>query len=89
MHLFFSTPVWNTRLKNFENINKGILNYILELQKTDPKGTNKSNFTGWHSKDFNLNDKSPKIFIGSLMEAINSTLNDMDWDLEKQDVKME
>ena len=56
MHLFFSTPVWSSKIDNYKKINEEMLIYINDLKKIDPKGVVKSNFKGWHSKDFNLND---------------------------------
>tara|TARA_Y100000590_G_scaffold168794_1_gene193041 strand:- start:54 stop:641 length:588 start_codon:yes stop_codon:yes gene_type:complete len=88
MHLFFSTPVWASKIEDFEKVNKEILEYILELQKKDPKGIIKSNFNGWHSNNFDLNDEAPKKFIKAIKKNINTTLTDMNWDLEKQDVKI-
>lgn len=88
MHLFFSTPVWTSKINNFQKVNEDILNYILGLQELDPNGVTKSNFIGWHSNDFNLKDEAPNIFIQSLMSCINAALNDMDWDLDKQEVKI-
>ena len=54
MHLFFSTPVWTSKVSNYDSVNKEILEYILMLKKSDSEGITKSNFNGWHSKDFNL-----------------------------------
>ena len=88
MHLFFSTPVWTNKISGFEEVNNDILKYILELKKLDPEGLKKSNFSGWHSKDFNLNNEQPKKLINNLMQSINIALTDMNWDLEGQDVKI-
>ena len=88
MHLFFSTPVWTSKINAFDKINQEILDYIYELQKSDTKGLTKSNFNGWHSKDFDLKEKTPTKFIKSLMVSINTALNDMNWDLDKQEVKI-
>ena len=68
MHLFFSTPVWTNKISGFEEVNNDILKYILELKKLDPEGLKKSNFSGWHSKDFNLNNEQPKKLIKWHME---------------------
>ena len=62
MHLFFSTPVWTSKIDTYEKVNHEILSYILALQKSDTKGVTKSNFNGWHSKDFNLKEHAPKKF---------------------------
>jgi hypothetical protein len=52
MHLFFSTPIWASKIDNYEKINQEMLKYINSLQKEDPLGVIKSNFKGWHSKGF-------------------------------------
>ena len=38
MHLFFSTPIWATKVKDYEKVNDEMLAYILNLQKKDPIG---------------------------------------------------
>ena len=88
MHLFFSTPVWTSKIEYYEKINDDMLGYIMNLQKIDPVGIIKSNFKGWHSKDFNLKDKAPANFIATIKKNINKTLSDMDWDLVSQSVKI-
>ena len=88
MHLFFSTPIWASKIDNYEKVNEEMFNYINELQIKDPKGVIKSNFKGWHSKDFDMNDEQPKKFIEAIKNNINSALNDMGWDLKKQTVKI-
>lgn len=88
MHLFFSTPVWTNKIQNHEEVNDDILKYITSLQKINPKGVTKSNFIGWHSDDFNLKNEGLKKFIESIMGGVNTALNDMNWDLNKQDVKI-
>jgi len=88
MHLFFSTPVWASKISNHQIINKEILSYILDLQKKDSEGVKKSNFNGWHSHDFNLNEDAPKNFTQAIKLNINQALKDMNWDLEKQEVKI-
>ena len=88
MHLFFSTAVWTSKIDNYERINNEMFNYIINLQKKDPVGLIKSNFKGWHSKDFNLKDEQPKIFVEAIKKNINISLNDMDWDVTKQSVSI-
>ena len=58
MHLFFSTPIWTSKIKNYEIVNDNMFNYIINLQKKDSDGVLKSNFKGWHSKNFELHSKS-------------------------------
>ena len=88
MHLFFSTPIWSTKIDNYRDVNEEMYNYILNLREQNPEGVKKSNFNGWHSKDFDLNDEVPKKFINAVSSNINTTFNDMDWDIEKQIIKI-
>jgi uncharacterized protein (TIGR02466 family) len=89
MHLFFSTPIWTSKISNFEVINNEMIEYISDIQKNDPLGVVKSNFKGWHSKNFNVNDKQPKKFIESIKNNINLAINDMGWDLTTQSAKIQ
>ena len=64
---------------DYKKINEEMLIYINDLKKIDPKGVVKSNFKGWHSKDFNLNneiitkdDKNQFIFTG--LQIINRSV---------------
>lgn len=88
MHLFFSTPIWTYKVDNFKNVNQKALEYISSLQKIDPLGKKRSNINGWHSNDFDMNSVPSKELIKSFKPSINTALKDMDWDLEKQDVKI-
>ncbi len=88
MHLFFSTPIWTSKIDNYERVNLEMLRYITDLQKNDPDGIVKSNFKGWHSKNFDMKNQQAKDFIEAIKNNINIALNDMGWDLEKQTVKI-
>jgi uncharacterized protein (TIGR02466 family) len=88
MHLFFSTPIWVSKIDNHENLNVDMLSYISDLQKKDPQGIIKSNFNGWHSKNFNLKEDIPAKFISSIGKNINTVMNDMNWDLTSQFIKI-
>ena len=88
MHLFFSTPIWSAKIANYKDVNEELYNYILNLREKNPEGIKKSNFNGWHSKDFDLNDETPKKFIYAVSLNINTAFNDMDWDIEKQIIKI-
>ena len=88
MHLFFSTPIWVSKIDNHENINEEMSKYITDLQNKDPQGVIKSNFKGWHSKDFKLKEDEPAKFISNISKNINTALNDMNWDLTSQFVKI-
>jgi uncharacterized protein (TIGR02466 family) len=88
MHLFFSTPVWASKIDGCDIVNKEMLTYITNLKKEDPVGVIKSNFKGWHSKNFNLKDTAPSNFISAIKKNLNSSIFDMNWDLDKQSVKI-
>ncbi len=88
MHLFFSTPIWASKINNFENVNNEMYDYITSLQKEDPLGIIKSNFKGWHSKNFDLKKELPKKFIESIKNNINLAIDDMGWDLTNQSVNI-
>ncbi len=88
MHLFFSSPIWASKIDNYEKINESMLNYIMKLKEKDPSGVSKSNFKGWHSRDFDLKNEEPKNFIDGIKKNINFALNDMNWDLNKQSVNI-
>ncbi len=88
MHLFFSTPIWASKIEGYKKVNDDMLAYILNLQKNDPTGLIKSNFKGWHSKDFNMKELDPMNFIKAIKNNLNSLINDMDWDLDIQTVKI-
>ena len=88
MHLFFSTPIWTSKIDNYEKVNLEMINYITDLQTNNPEGIIKSNFKGWHSKDFDMKEEQPKKFIEAIKKNINTALTDMNWDLERQAVKI-
>jgi len=70
MHLFFSTPIWTSKIDNYEKINSMMNNYIYNLQAKDPEGIVKSNLKGWHSKNFNIKDNEPKNFIEAIKKIL-------------------
>tara|TARA_B100001094_G_C17766086_1_gene592736 strand:+ start:69 stop:656 length:588 start_codon:yes stop_codon:yes gene_type:complete len=88
MHLFFSTPIWTSKIEKYQTVNNNMQNYISNLQKKDPEGVFKSNFKGWHSKNFDMKDEEPQNFIEKIKTNINTAINDMGWDLQTQEVKI-
>ena len=88
MHLFFSTPIWTSKIEKYQTVNNSMQNYISNLQKKDPEGVIKSNFKGWHSKNFDMKDEEPQNFIEKIKMNINTAIKDMGWDLETQEVKI-
>lgn len=87
-NLFFPTPVWTLQIDNYKNINEEMYTYIKELQNKDQIGISKSNLKGWHSKDFNLNEKQPQNFISLIHSSIEQVMHDMNWDKQKQIAKI-
>ena len=87
-NLFFSTPVWATKIKDYLTMNEKIYSYIKDLENHDKQGVIKSNVKGWHSKNFSLKDETPKEFINLISQNINQVFKDMDWDLENQITKI-
>ena len=86
--LFFSTPVWASKIENYKTVNEEIYKYIINLQQSDKDGITKSNIKGWHSKDFNLNDKEALNFVKLITPSIEKVINDMNWDTIKQVAKI-
>ncbi len=87
-NLFFSTPVWASKIDNYKEINEEIYSYIKKLEKNDKSGIIRSNIKGWHSKDFDLKNDEPKKFINLISQNIQKVLIDMDWDSSKQETKI-
>ena len=87
-NLLFPTPVWTLELENFKSVNEDMYNYIKNEQASDSNGINKSNIKGWHSKDFDLDHIEPKKFIKLISSSIEQVMTDMNWDKEKQVVKI-
>ena len=88
MHLFFSTPVWVNQIENHETINDELITFIYNEKNNDPEGTRKSNVRGWHSKNFDLQNKNLSNFIKSISSKIKEAVDDMAWDTENQIVKI-
>ena len=87
-NLFFPTPVWALQIENYKSVNEEMYAYIKNQQEKDQIGINKSNIKGWHSKDFNLNDKEPQNFASFLLSYVEQVMVDMNWDMLKQNVKI-
>lgn len=86
--LFFSTPVWASKIENYKETNEKIYNYIKKLRDNDNKGILRSNIKGWHSKDFNLKDEEPRLFINLISPIISKIIDDMNWDKLTQETKI-
>ena len=88
LNLFFSTPVWVSKINNYKEVNEEIYNYVKNLQNEDIKGITKSNIKGWHSKNFDLKNNSVVNFINLISPNINKVMQDMDWNTNSQVVKI-
>ena len=88
-NLLFPTPVWTLTLDNYKEINEKMFNFIKSEQNKDQLGIKKSNVKGWHSKDFDLKEEDPQNFIAFILPAIEQVMTDMNWDREKQTVKID
>ncbi len=87
-NLLFPTPVWTFQLENYKEMNESMYQYIKSKQEKDRVGINKSNIKGWHSKDFDLNEKEPQNFINFIISNIEQVMIDMNWDKQKQTAKI-
>ena len=87
-NLLFPTPVWTLQLDNYKLVNEEMYDYIKKNQINDQKGITKSNIKGWHSKNFNLQDTEPKKFINVILPSIEKVMIDMNWDRERQTIKI-
>ena len=87
-NLLFPTPIWTIQLENYENINEEMFNFIKESQRKDKEGIKRSNNKGWHSKDFDMKEAEPKKFINSISPSIEKVMTDMNWEKEKQSIKI-
>ena len=87
-NLLFPTPVWTQQLDNYKVVNEKMYDFIKSEQEKDKTGINKSNIKGWHSKDFNLDEKQPRDFISFISPSIEKVMTDMNWEKKNQIVKI-
>ena len=88
LNLIFPIPVWISIIPKGDELNKKMYKYIKSLQAADPKGKYKSNLKGWHSENFDLKAEEVIFFINTISNNLNSTFNNMGWDLENNEVKI-
>ncbi len=87
-NLLFPTPVWTLNLNDYKSINEEMYKFIKHQQSNDQDGISKSNIKGWHSKDFDLEDKTTQQFINFISPSIKQVMEDMSWEKQKQTVKI-
>ena len=66
VYKLFPTPVIHYKLENYEEINKELKKYILDLKKNDKAGQLKSNKGGWLSPFFDLKNEIPMKFFNKI-----------------------
>lgn len=76
---FFSVPVFEFQIENYENINFELLNFIYSLKKENPDGLIRSNAGGWHSPFFKMKEnetikKFIKSFNGPLFNIVTKQM---------------
>ena len=78
----FPVPIFQYKIKNYQEINQELLNYILELQKINKIGNTHSNRGGWHSPNFDLVNEGPPInFINKFKDFLKHIISsDMGWE---------
>ena len=78
----FPVPIFQYKIKNYQEINQELLNYILELQKKNKIGNTHSNRGGWHSPNFDLVNEGPPInFINKFKDFLKHIISsDMGWE---------
>ena len=78
----FPVPIFQYKIKNYQEINQELLNYILELQKINKIGNAHSNRGGWHSPNFDLVNEGPPInFINKFKDFLKHIISsDMGWE---------
>ena len=87
-NLFFPSPVWTFQINNYKMINEEMYKFIKNSQMKDQVGINKSNIKGWHSKDFDLQEDTPKKFINFILPSIEKVILDMNWEKQKQKINI-
>ena len=78
--LLFPTPIWQTILPNYKEINEKLLIYISELRKKNKEGILRSNILGWHSPLFELKNPSILKLVESTKPVFEEAMKDMGWD---------
>jgi uncharacterized protein (TIGR02466 family) len=88
LQIFFSTPVWRSKINDYEDLNNTLYQYIKDLEKIDSKGIGKSTIGGWHSPNFDLESKEPRLFVNAINKSLGRAFTDMGWDVIFHKVKI-
>ena len=81
VHKYFAQPIFQYQLENYERHNQDLKKYIYNAYNEDPNGLSRSNQGGWHSKPFDLKDKSsaPFIFFQSIQKYVADVFKEYGW----------
>jgi len=89
VYKLFPTPVFHYKLENYEEINKELKKYILDLKKKDKTGQLKSNKGGWHSPFFDLKNTIPMKFFNKIKNFLEKIIkNEMGWEYIPNNVRI-
>lgn len=87
---FFPEPVFKYKFESFKDYNIELSKYIYQLFEKDNNGIKRSNRGGWHSTNFELNDKNSiqlKFAMG-LQKYILQTFQNLGWKTENQNIRI-
>ena len=86
----FPESVFKYKFKKFKEFNPELSKYIYKLNKEDSVGINRSNKGGWHSKDFDLRDRSSiqLKFALELQNYILNTFKKLGWKTENKQIQI-
>ena len=81
VHKYFAQPIFQYQLESYERHNQDLKKYIYNSYNEDPNGLSRSNQGGWHSKPFDLKDKSsaPFIFFQSIQKYVADVFKEYGW----------
>ena len=85
---FFPEPVLKYKFENYKEFNDKLEKYVYSLFEKDTKGINLSNRGGWHSRNFELNDKESIQFkFGiELQKYILKSFQTLGWKTENKNM---
>ena len=86
----FPESIFKYKFKKFKEFNPELSKYIYKLNKEDSVGINRSNKGGWHSKDFDLRDRSSiqLKFALELQKYILNTFKKLGWKTENKQIQI-
>jgi len=90
IYRLFSSPIFNFRPENYNELNTELEEYILDLKKKYKNGQIKSNRGGWHSPFFDLTKDSPakKFLLVAQKFTREVIVNEMGWKYNVDKVKI-